>query len=125
MLTPTVTMGGATGSAQAAGGALGKDDFLRLLVTQLRYQNPLEPMADLSFIAQLAQFGALEQMSNLNRAATLDMALALLGRQVAGEDPVRGVFAGLVTAVRLEQGSPLLRVGEVEVRPETVREVLP
>lgn len=51
----------ATGSMQV----LGKDDFLQLLVTKLRYQNPMDPMADEDFIAQLAQFSTLEQMNNI------------------------------------------------------------
>lgn len=45
--------------------SLGKDDFLELLVTKLQYQDPLEPMADEDFIAQLAQFSSLEQMNNI------------------------------------------------------------
>lgn len=49
---------------------MGKDEFLNLLVTQLRYQNPLEPMKDTEFVAQLAQFSSLEQLSNIN--STLD-----------------------------------------------------
>ena len=45
---------------------LGKDDFMRLLVAQLSHQNPLEPMNAQDFSAQLAQFSALEQMTNTN-----------------------------------------------------------
>jgi flagellar basal-body rod modification protein FlgD len=44
---------------------LGKDDFLQLLVTKMQYQDPLNPMDDEDFIAQLAQFSSLEQMNNI------------------------------------------------------------
>jgi len=54
----------ATGSLQS----LGKDDFLQLLVTKLQNQDPLKPMDDEDFIAQLAQFSSLEQMSNIAEA---------------------------------------------------------
>lgn len=49
---------------------LDKDAFLRLLTTQLANQDPLNPMEDKEFIAQLAQFSSLEQMQNLNKNLT-------------------------------------------------------
>jgi flagellar basal-body rod modification protein FlgD len=50
---------------QAKPGELGRDDFLNLLVTQLQYQDPLNPMDSTDFTAQLAQFSSLEQLSNM------------------------------------------------------------
>ena len=52
----------------AAKDSLGKDDFLRLLTTQLKYQDPLNPMEGTEFSAQLAQFSSLEQLQNISDA---------------------------------------------------------
>lgn len=49
-------------------GILGKDDFLKILITQLQNQDPTNPMDDREFIAQMAQFSTLEQMTNMNTA---------------------------------------------------------
>lgn len=68
---------------------LGRDDFLKILLTQLQNQDPTNPMEDREFIGQMAQFSALEQMTNvargfreLNDVLTGGQALGVLGRTV-------------------------------------------
>jgi flagellar basal-body rod modification protein FlgD len=55
-----------TVAAAVAPKNMGKDQFLKLLVTQLEYQNPLEPLEGTEFTAQLAQFTSLEQLQDVN-----------------------------------------------------------
>jgi len=71
-----------TYSESKSGGtsALGKDEFLNLLVKQLQYQDPLEPSSDTEFIAQMAQFSSLEQMQNLNDTFSTFQAYSMVGK---------------------------------------------
>lgn len=62
--------------------ALGKDAFLQLLVTQMKYQDPLNPSTDTEFVAQLATFSQLEQMQNLSQVSTNSQAFNLVGKDV-------------------------------------------
>jgi flagellar basal-body rod modification protein FlgD len=73
--TVSQIQGAATAAAQQAAQqndptALGKDQFLKLLTTQLQYQDPTQPMDSSAFVAQLAQFSSLEQMTNVNDTLT-------------------------------------------------------
>lgn len=68
---------------------LGKDDFLKLLVTQLSYQDPLEPVKNEEFIAQTAQFSALEQMQNLN-----DNFIEFMAKQTMADYAAASQFVG-------------------------------
>ena len=82
---------------------LGKDDFLQLLITQLSHQDPTAPMEDTQFIAQMAQFSSLEQMTNmsssfskLNSLFTGSEASNAVGKNVdieMGESTVSGTIA--------------------------------
>lgn len=64
------------------GSTLDKDDFLLLLVTQMQYQDPLEPASNTEYVAQLAQFSELEQMQNLNLTTSNTAAYSLVGKEV-------------------------------------------
>lgn len=121
------TLGQAQAAATTGGGqeqnktagkptTLGKDDFLKLLITELRYQDPLRPFEDREFIAQLAQFSSLEQAQNMNQkleqllgmqtfATEMTQATALIGKNVTVLDAATGEkVTGKVESVRLSEG---------------------
>ncbi|ADQ29663.1 flagellar hook assembly protein FlgD [Borreliella burgdorferi] len=86
---------------------LGKDDFLKLLITQLRYQDPTNPMKDKEFIAQMAQFSALEQMANMSRSfeklsSSLEIRkdLDLLGKVIKFQHGDGEIVEGRVTNIK-------------------------
>ena len=58
-------------SGQVAGAAPDKTEFLKLLVTQLQHQDPLQPQDGTAFVAQLAQFSSLEQLIGINQNIAL------------------------------------------------------
>lgn len=97
------TLQGATGQSQE----LGRDDFLKILLTQLQNQDPTKPMEDKEFIAQMAQFSSLEQMTNISRGfqemntlLSSNQALQVLGRTVEvrqGDQLVRGTVSGVTS----------------------------
>jgi flagellar basal-body rod modification protein FlgD len=130
----SVTATAAASGAQATNAAeqtLDKDAFLRLLITQIRYQDPLSPMEDREFIAQLAQFSTLEQMQQMNTGfaafqlmSLTTQALALVGRQVTAQVPGETEpLTGTVEAVTFAQGRPLLLMGEREIELGYVTQV--
>jgi flagellar basal-body rod modification protein FlgD len=87
---------------------LGKMDFLHMLVTQLRYQDPLKPVDDREFAAQLAQFSALEQMTEQTRWARMTYALGLVGQAVTYQTAEGGSQTDIVGAMRVIDGRPVL-----------------
>jgi len=95
---------------------LGQEDFLKILLTQLTYQDPLKPMDNQEFIAQMAQFTSLEQTQQSNEK--LDQLLVIqessqslgyLNKNVE-VDTIYGRDNGKVIAVRFEDGVPLMTV---------------
>ncbi|MCA9782105.1 MAG: hypothetical protein KDC10_01785 [Calditrichaeota bacterium] len=120
-ISPTgyATTGSRLDSGTGSASALGKDDFLRLLVTQLANQDPLNPVDNQQFSSQLAQFSSLEQLENMNAslqngleqdmavagALQSNMAAGLIGQTVvAVDDRVR--LDGSGTVIHWEASSP-------------------
>ncbi|MDR0624389.1 MAG: flagellar hook assembly protein FlgD [Treponema sp.] len=98
--------------------SLGKDDFLKILITQLSYQDPTAPMEDKEFIAQMAQFSSLEQMTSmagdfakLTQMLMAGEATSALGKSVEITDGEK-VIQGRVNAVNRGQIPEILVNGE-------------
>ncbi len=109
--------------------SLGKDAFLKLLMVQLTHQDPTKPMSDTQFIAQMAQFSTLEQMTNvangfkqLNDILTGSQALSLLGKKVEVAT-ANHTIQGVVEAVS-SQGVPQVKVGGSYYNYSDVQKVL-
>ncbi len=87
----------ASSAITAASKNLGKDEFLKLLLTQLRYQDAQDPVKDKEFIAQMAQFSSLEQTTNLVNAFE-KMATR------SGNTEALNILGTVVTAVKADSG---------------------
>ena len=91
--------------------ALGQDDFLKLLVTKMTAQDPMNPQADTDFIAQMAQFSSLEQarsmtqdMSTLRLQQEMLTANGLIGRNISLTDGENQIGHGVVNSVAVSEG---------------------
>lgn len=89
---------------------MGKDEFLKLLIIQLQHQDPLNPLEDKEFIAQMAEFSSLEQMINLNmnliefmELQKLSEASNLIGREVEFFIEEGKVLKGIVDRVQFNR----------------------
>ena len=121
-------------SAQASSPTdqMGKDTFLKLLVAQLKYQNPLEPTDSAAFMAQTAQFTVVEKLDALakNNAELLSTnralsASSLIGQSVVAPGPDGADVVATVTGVRFDATGPVLLTGDTEVSLAGVKEVRP
>ncbi|MFT4925217.1 MAG: flagellar basal-body rod modification protein FlgD [Phenylobacterium sp.] len=104
-----------TSAAATSNSAISQEDFIKLFLAQLNYQDPMEPLNNREFLAQLAQFSSLEQsrlsnesLTNLLAMNSSDQALSLIGKS-ADVDSDTGVrFRGTIEAVHYSsQGATL------------------
>jgi flagellar basal-body rod modification protein FlgD len=121
----------ATTATAAKQATLDKDDFLKLFVTQLQHQDPMNPMTDQDFMGQMASFSTLEQVSNLAVAnekiannLTSTSAVSLLGKTVTWTDSDDVSHTGVVEKVTTAGGTPSLTVaGTPGVELSTISQV--
>lgn len=109
-------------------GELGKDDFLNLLVTQLRYQDPLKPVDDKEFIAQMAQFTSLEQMQNMNSTLSKSHAFSMIGKQITAnvsdaDTKEMKIVEGLAESVKLSGGKTYVVVNGEDIPADKIVKV--
>ena len=114
-----------------------KDDFLKLLIVQLKNQDPLSPVDDSQFLAQMAQFSALEQMTNiaesvqelnhnltwLSSQSLLTQGAAMIGKEAKGLDDQGNEVSGLITSVRWHGYTLQVQIGENLLKLENLTEV--
>lgn len=110
-----------------------KDDFLKLLCTQLKNQDPMNPMEDMEFIAEMAQFSSLEQMLNINSSVEnissqlasnkTSQAMMYLGSTVTADisDDNGNPVSGRVEMVGLSDGEPYLKVGDYALTLDQIK----
>jgi len=123
-VTGTTGTGGLTASSSTAQPTdqMGKDTFLKLMVAQLRNQDPMNPTDSTAFLAQTAQFTSLEKMQDLANQSAQALAAqmsfgasGLVGKDVTytAEDGTEAT--GTVRAVRFTATGPLLHIGDTDV----------
>ncbi len=124
----------ALASFTSQSGSLGKDDFLKLLIAQMKHQDPLKPMDDTAFVAQLAQFSSLEQQANTNKLLELvaqqqqglanNTIVAMVGKNVTVKgDKVTYDGQGFGSPVRFTLAAPAdaVKVSIVDADGNTIR----
>jgi flagellar basal-body rod modification protein FlgD len=114
VITPTdATTQGASADATTPtnpNGQLGDDQFLQLMVDQLKAQDPLNPTDTSSYLSELAQFTSVEQETSTASSTATTEALSLLGSMITYSANGQAV-TGMVTSVDLSGASPTLTVG--------------
>ena len=120
---PTTNKGSTQTSALSAKSTTSKDEFLNLLVIQLKNQDPLDPMKNENFLTQLAQFSSLESLQNIDKQAGYSStaeAAGLIGKTVNAESEDYGTVSGKVEAVEINSSGTLLQIGSALISLDEV-----
>jgi flagellar basal-body rod modification protein FlgD len=128
--TPISQIGQNTTATPVRSDQLDKDTFLKLLVAQLKYQDPSNPTDSSTFMAQTAQFTQVERLNELKTvnsdqlvAQMMLSASGMVGKTITWADPDGKDVTGVVTAAHFNGSAPTLRVGDTDVPLPAVKEV--
>lgn len=129
-ITPTAADPSSTAAARVPKQVLGQEDFLKLLAVQFASQDPMKPMEDTAFIAQMANFSALEiqnsmsaSLAHLSSSQQLSGAQSLLGKVAEVLDTKGSPISGLVTSVRTDGENTMITINSQEYDFASVRRV--
>lgn len=119
--TPTTLPSEDFGSAALQG--IDKDMFLKLLVAQMQYQDPMNPVDSSEFLNQAAQYASVEQLENvasqqaeLRSLQMITVAAGMVGNEVTAIDPITGApVTGVVESIQFGGSEPMLVIGSVSV----------
>ncbi len=116
---------GPTGSSN-----LGTQQFLQLLVSQMKSQDPLQPMDNTQFVTQLAQFSSLETLQKIQAsldsslgAQLLGQSMGLLGRTVVAQPPGGPAVTGTVKSIKLVGSDVTLDLGTTSIHLSDVQQI--
>jgi flagellar basal-body rod modification protein FlgD len=129
--TPITQIGGnTTPAAPTRSDQLDKDTFLKLLVAQLKYQDPSNPADSTAFLAQTAQFTQVERLNELKTVGSDQLmsqmmlaASSMVGKTITFTGPDGTDVSGVVTSAHFNGSAPTLRVGDTDVPLPAVKEV--
>lgn len=102
---------------------LDKNDFLNLLVNQLKNQNPLEPQSNEEFISTMAQFNSLETLASVDNNIQYGQAMSLIDRMVTAQELNKEPVTGRVEKAGIVDGKVVVYVAGKEYRLSEVKEV--
>ncbi|HEV7755519.1 MAG TPA: flagellar hook capping FlgD N-terminal domain-containing protein [Mycobacteriales bacterium] len=128
--TPISQIGANTTASPTRSDQLDKDTFLKLLVAQLKYQDPSNPADSTAFLAQTAQFTQVERLNELKTVSSDQLvaqmmlsASGMVGKTITFAGPDGKDVSGVVTSAHFNGSAPTLRVGDKDVPLPAVKEV--
>ncbi|NOV03165.1 flagellar hook capping FlgD N-terminal domain-containing protein [Paenibacillus planticolens] len=111
---------------------LGKDDFLKILITQLQNQDPTQPLQDKEFIAQMAQFTSVEQLTNMAgemklMRQSLGFVSGLIGKSITWDEiDSSGATvekSGVVESISFKEGNQYANVKGAEISLDKLKKI--